>query len=106
MLSTRSSTSASRAFASATRFTSPFALASSASMNAPVTSISNAALRATLRDSATLGVEQNKPRLTPLTANLASARDRQVAHRDELAARRRRDTLHARDHRHGQALHR
>ena len=30
------------------------------------------ALRDTLRDKATLGVAQNRPRLTPLTANLAS----------------------------------
>ncbi len=41
-------------------------------MKSPVTSISNAALRATLRDSATLGVLQNKPKLTPLTAKRAS----------------------------------
>src|SRR2546429_2879836 len=41
-------------------------------MKSPVTSISNAGLRATLRDSGTLGVEQKRPRLTPLTANLAA----------------------------------
>ena len=41
-------------------------------MKSPVTSISNAALRARLRDSATLGDEQNRPRLTPLTAKRAS----------------------------------
>ena len=41
-------------------------------MNSPVTSISKAALRARLRLSATLGVEQNRPRLTPLTAKRAS----------------------------------
>ena len=40
-------------------------------MNSPVTSISNACLRLTLRDNATPGVEQNSPRLTPLTANFA-----------------------------------
>ncbi len=40
-------------------------------MNAPVTSISNAALRGTFRESATAGVEQNRPRFTPLTANRA-----------------------------------
>ncbi len=40
-------------------------------MNSPVTSISNAALRPRLRESATLGAEQNRPRLTPLTANRA-----------------------------------
>ena len=41
-------------------------------MNSPVTSISKACLRPRLRDSATLGVEQNRPRLTPLTAKHAS----------------------------------
>ena len=40
-------------------------------MNSPVTSISKAALRPRLRDSATPGVEQKRPRLTPLTANFA-----------------------------------
>ena len=40
-------------------------------MKSPVTSISNAALRARLRDSATLGDEQNRPKLMPLTANRA-----------------------------------
>ena len=40
-------------------------------MNSPVSSISIACLRPTLRASATLGVEQNRPKLTPLTANLA-----------------------------------
>ena len=41
-------------------------------MKAPVTSISKAALRARLRLSATLGVEQNRPTLMPLTAKRAS----------------------------------
>ena len=41
-------------------------------MKSPVSSISIACLRGTLRDSATLGVEQNSPKLTPLTANFAS----------------------------------
>ena len=40
-------------------------------MNSPVTSISKAALRCRLRDNATLGDEQKRPRLTPLTANRA-----------------------------------
>ena len=44
----------------------------SASMKSPVTSISNAGLRGTLRDRATPGVEQNRPTLTPLTAKRAS----------------------------------
>ena len=41
-------------------------------MKSPVTSISNASLRPTLRDSATPGVEQNSPTLMPLTAKRAS----------------------------------
>ena len=41
-------------------------------MKSPVSSISIANLAGTLRSSGTLGVEQNRPRLTPLTANLAS----------------------------------
>jgi len=61
MLAARVSISASRRSGSTTRFTSPRACACAASMNSPVTSISNAALRATLRDSGTLGVEQNSP---------------------------------------------
>ncbi len=40
-------------------------------MNSPVTSISNACLRGTLRLSGTPGVEQKRPRLTPLTAKRA-----------------------------------
>ena len=72
MLSVNAVTSLSSCSAPTTRLTSPLASASSALMKAPVTSISNAALRDRLRDSATLGVEQNSPRLTPLTANFAS----------------------------------
>ncbi len=37
----------------------------------PVSSISIAALRPTARDSATIGVEQNRPRLTPGVAKRA-----------------------------------
>jgi hypothetical protein len=48
------------------------ASACSALMKSPVASISKAALRDRLRDSATLGVLQNSPRLTPLTAKRAS----------------------------------
>jgi hypothetical protein len=48
------------------------ASASSALMKSPVTSISKASLRGRLRLSATLGVLQNRPRLTPLTAKRAS----------------------------------
>ena len=40
-------------------------------MKSPVSSISIACLRGTLRASATLGVEQNRPRFTPLTAKRA-----------------------------------
>jgi hypothetical protein len=76
----------------------------SALMNSPVTSISKAALRDRLRLSATLGVLQNRPRLTPLTAKRASRRHRQVAHRHQLAAGGGGDALHLGDHRHGQAL--
>src|SRR5258706_15887028 len=39
----------------------------------PVSSISIACLRGTLRDSATIGVEQNRPICTPGVANLAVA---------------------------------
>ena len=46
--------------------------ASSAEINSPVSSISIACLRDTLRDSATIGVEQNSPILTPGVANLAA----------------------------------
>ena len=72
MLAASASISASRRSGSTTRFTSPRACACTASMKSPVTSISNAGLRATLRMSGTLGVEQKRPRLTPLTANLAA----------------------------------
>jgi len=50
----------------------PRVFASSALINSPVTSISNAALRKTFRESATPGVEQKRPTFTPLTANLAT----------------------------------
>ena len=46
--------------------------ASCALMNSPVTSISNACLRKTFRESATPGVEQKRPTFTPLTANRAA----------------------------------
>ena len=48
-----------------TRFTSPIWRAVGASMVSPVRSISMACLLETLRDSATMGVEQNSPILTP-----------------------------------------
>ena len=65
------SSSASSCSGCAMRLIKPRAFASSALMNSPVTSISNATLRKTLRDSATPGAEQNRPRFTPLTANFA-----------------------------------
>jgi hypothetical protein len=72
-------------------------------MKSPVTSISKAALRDRLRDSATLGVEQNRPRLTPRHGEARiAAGHRQVAHRHQLAARRGGDAVHTRDHRHRQ----
>ena len=61
--------------------------ASSAEIMSPVSSISIAALRDTLRDSATIGVEQNNPILTPGVANLAASRgDGEIATRHQLAA--------------------
>ncbi len=72
MAATSDSTASSSASGAATRLTRPLASASSAEMKPPVTSISKAALRDRLRDSATLGVEQNRPRLTPDTAKRAS----------------------------------
>ena len=66
----------------------------------PVSSISIACLRGTLRDSATIGVEQNSPMLTPGVANAAALRrDREIAACDQLAAGRARRPLHAGDHR-------
>ena len=79
------------------------AAAFSAETVSPVSSISIACLRETLRDSATIGVEQNSPMSTPGVAKPASARgDGEIAARDELAAGRGRDALHRRDHRLGQ----
>ena len=57
-----------------------------ASMKSPVSSISIACLRNTLRPSATLGVEQNSPTLIPDTATRAvCAGDRKIALRNQLA---------------------
>ena len=72
MAATSASTSAATSAGATTRLTRPRARASSALMKAPVTSISKACLRPRLRDNATLGVAQNSPRLTPLTAKRAS----------------------------------
>jgi hypothetical protein len=47
-------------------------MASSADVISPVSSISIACLRDTLRDSATIGVEQNNPMSTPGVANFAA----------------------------------
>ena len=74
--------------------------ASSAEIISPVSSISIACLRETLRESATIGVEQNRPILTPGVANLAAARgDREVAARHQLAAGRGGGCLHRGDDR-------
>ena len=54
--------------------TSPIAAAFSAGTISPVSSISIACLRATLRDSATIGVEQNRPMSTPGVAKLRRGR--------------------------------
>jgi hypothetical protein len=58
-----------------TRLISPMRSASGAAMVSPVSSISMACLRDTLRDSATIGVEQKSPMFTPGVQNM----DRSVA---------------------------
>jgi hypothetical protein len=64
-----------------------------------------ACLAGTLRSSGTLGVEQNSPKFTPLTAKLrVGGRHRQIALRHQLAARRRGHALHAGNDRHRQLL--
>ena len=74
--------------------------ASSAEIMSPVSSISMACLGATLRDSATIGVEQNRPMWTPGVANFAVLRgDGEIAARDQLAARRGGGALDRGDHR-------
>ncbi|MFT3953089.1 MAG: hypothetical protein QM722_01255 [Piscinibacter sp.] len=71
--------------------------ASPAAIISPVSSISMACLAATLRDSATIGVEQNRPILTPGVQNVAASDgNREVAGRDELAAGGGRDALRRR----------
>ena len=76
-------------------------------MKSPVTSISKAALRGRLRDSATPGAEPNSPTLTPLTAKRASrlaiARSHIATSWQPAAVAR---PLHACDHRRRQALDR
>jgi hypothetical protein len=51
-----------------------------------------------LRDSATIGVEQNSPMSTPGVAKLAASGDREIAARDQLAAGGGRYALHGGDH--------
>ncbi len=64
-----------------------------------------ACLRCRLRPMATPGVEQKNPQVTPEVTNFAvSDRDREVALRHQLAARRGGGALHLRDHRLRQAL--
>ena len=67
-----------------------------------MSSISIACLRATLRDSATIGVEQNSPISTPGVAKRRRGGNGEIAAGDELAAGRRGDALHRGDHRLGQ----
>jgi hypothetical protein len=50
-----------------------------------------------------MGVEQNRPIFTPLTPKRVLGRHREIAGGDKLASRRRRDAMHLRDHRLGQA---
>ena len=65
--------SVSSAAAGTTRLTSPKRHAVWASMRSPVSSISMACLRETARESATIGVEQKRPILTPGVAKRASS---------------------------------
>src|ERR1700730_3706164 len=51
----------------------PMSFAVAAPIGSPVSSISIACLRGTLRDSATIGVEQNNPISTPGVANVAAS---------------------------------
>src|SRR5262249_43602705 len=77
--------------ASITRLTSPIRCASSAETMSPVKSISIACLVATLRESATIGVEQNRPMFTPGVQNLAffeAIARSQLATSSQAAARR------------------
>ena len=61
----------------------------------PVSSISIACLRATLRESATIGVEQNRPMSTPGVANRrVDGGNCQVATRHKLTTGRGRHALH------------
>jgi hypothetical protein len=55
------------------------AAAFSAEMMSPVSSIAMACLRATLRDSATMGVEQNRPMSTPGVAKPPGRGDGEIA---------------------------
>ncbi len=76
-------------------------------MNSPVTSISNAALRDRLRDKRHARRRAEQPDVDAADGEARVARgDRQVAHRDQLAAGGGGDAVHARDHRHRQALDR
>ena len=59
--------------AGTTRLISPISRAVAAGTGSPVSSISIACLRGTLRDSATIGVEQNRPMSTPGVAKLAAS---------------------------------
>src|SRR5918993_3646523 len=68
MLPVKAATAPSSFTSGATRLTSPKDKASADEMKRPVTSMSKACLGETLRESATAGVEQNKPTFIPHTA--------------------------------------
>src|SRR3954451_24844542 len=107
---TSSATASSSASAAVTRLTSPHSSAVGASMGCPVSSISSARLRPIARDSGTIGVEQNRPILTPGVAKRGppAGAGATPAGANELAAAGGRRTVHLGDHRLGQpvdALH-
>ena len=72
MVAASAATSASSASAGTTRLTSPQATAVVASTGSPVSSISIARLRPTLRTTPTAGVEQKTPMFTPGSAKVAA----------------------------------
>ena len=89
-----------------TRLTSPQSHAVSASIISPVSNISSARLRPIVRATGTIGVEQNKPMLTPgrREAGVVGC-DREIARGDELAPGRGRDAVDLGDDRLGQLVH-
>ena len=107
MRATSDSTSASSASGAATRLTRPRALRLSASMKSPVSSISIACLRGDVARQGHARRRAEQPEVDAADGELRVGRgDCQVAHRHQLAARRGGDAVHARNHRHRQALDR